>query len=363
MNGTFERSERTDDGAQLIAEQAADWALRREGGGLDAGEQAEFQAWLAQPQCAETYAAVLRVLDLANDIGDSAVLDDVRAEARLAEASAARGRHTRWKTNVAAGLVGGLFVAALAAGYQWHRTSSPERTMLAEVQPAHDVVSLHQTAIGEVSTLQLPDGSEATLNTDTRLEVRFTSQERRVRLVQGQAYFDVTPDARRPFVVEAEDREVTAVGTAFDVWLSAEHFQVVLEQGVVQIERVGVYRGSDERALTVLRPGRSLIVVPGGGEQVVDADVRRHGRWRSGFVEFDNDPLGAAVAEFGRYVDQRITLEDPHIADLRLSGVFRIGDLEPFLGVIGQIFPVRVERSVSGDLALYWREAEAAERR
>ena len=65
--------------------------------------------------------------------------------------------------------------------------------------------------------MPLPDGSFASLNTASRVSVRFTPERRAVRLEEGEAWYQVAHDRARPFVVEAGPVRVQAVGTAFSV--------------------------------------------------------------------------------------------------------------------------------------------------
>src|SRR5687768_13084451 len=77
--------------------------------------------------------------------------------------------------------------------------------------------SAYVTNRGEQRLVRLDDGSRVSLNSDTRLRVEFGTSERRVRLERGEGFFEVAKDVRRPFIVEAGNRQVTALGTTFVV--------------------------------------------------------------------------------------------------------------------------------------------------
>ena len=96
------------------------------------------------------------------------------------------------------------------------------------------------TQIGETRIVPLEDGSVITLNTDSEVSVRFTHSNRDIRLVRGEALFDVAKDAKRPFTVDANGTSVRAVGTSFTVSLLPDRpVEVLVREGVVEIGRSG----------------------------------------------------------------------------------------------------------------------------
>src|SRR6202035_2168216 len=94
----------------------------------------------------------------------------------------------------------------------------------------------YETATGERLAFTLNDGSQVTLDTQSELKVSFSSAERSVRLTRGQAFFEVAKDAKRPFVVEVNNRRFVAVGTAFDVRVDGDQVRVTMVEGTVRVE-------------------------------------------------------------------------------------------------------------------------------
>ena len=92
------------------------------------------------------------------------------------------------------------------------------------------------TRVGEQRVIPLADGSSLSLDTDSRVRVRFTDRQRRIDLVEGQALFNVEHDAGRPFVVYAGKTRVTAVGTVFDVRRAGEEVRVTLVSGAIDVQ-------------------------------------------------------------------------------------------------------------------------------
>ena len=91
------------------------------------------------------------------------------------------------------------------------------------------------TAIGEQRTVPLDDGSRIALNSNSQVKIEFTAERRAVRLLRGEAFFEVAHNRVRPFVVIAGDNEVTAVGTAFEVRYEPDHTDVTLVEGKVNV--------------------------------------------------------------------------------------------------------------------------------
>src|SRR5690606_5015875 len=137
-------------------------------------------------------------------------LPEVRRMRETALASASRSP-VRWRPAAAAAML----AATLGAGVWISRTpADPGPPPVREAAPA---AKRYATKVGERLNVRLEDGSIVALNTATVLEVAYSPGRRDVRLVRGQALFEVARNHDRPFIVTAGDRRVTALGTAFDV--------------------------------------------------------------------------------------------------------------------------------------------------
>lgn len=218
----------------------------------------------------------------------------------------------------------------------------------------HDDGTRYQTAVGERSTVTLKDGSSVVLNTASELRVRFTAAERIVELARGQAYFAVAKDQRHPFVVLAGGRRITALGTAFDVRLDRDQVQVVLVEGRVAVNAVAVPRNRIE-----LEPGERFISKSGTAGSVSTANVASATSWRGGRVVFNATPLADAIAEVNRYRERPITLGDPAIAGLKISGTYRISEVDRFPQALASYYPLEIAARPSGETVLSWRQRYA----
>ncbi len=206
----------------------------------------------------------------------------------------------------------------------------------------------YSTVTGERLTVTLKDGSQVTLNTQTRIKTSFDSGERRVQLEEGQALFEVAKDPLRPFVVLAQGRRFVAVGTAFDVRIDGDRVRVTMVEGTVKVVPRGPARESPDKPGVLLSAGQQLIVdstvADPEPELVSTIDAERVTSWRRGQVIFSDTSLAEAVAELNRYSEQKIVLATPALADLKLSGAFATGRAAVFVEALTTYFPVKVVR-------------------
>lgn len=217
------------------------------------------------------------------------------------------------------------------------------------VAPPAAIATIDFETASQQRLFPMPDGSKATLAPGSAVDLAYTKRERRARLVRGQAYFDVAHDAARPFVVEAEGRLVTALGTRFDVRSDSEGLRVTLLEGSVRVDVPGA---SPAQAAVVLRPGQELLVAPGKPEVVREADTAGAETWRETRLVFDDKPLSEVVAQLNRYAVLQLVIDDPRVAALRITGQFRAGDNARFARGLAKLYPVRAAPDGPGRLKL-----------
>ena len=211
---------------------------------------------------------------------------------------------------------------------------------------------MHASAVGEIRTDTLEDGTEITLNTDTQLQVSYSDTERRVALIRGQALFAVASEPR-PFTVTAAGSETRAHGTLFEIFLGPEAVAVTLIEGSVSVtpQGAGATRGQgagmppgDTGIATRLGPGERLPLRGGAIESLTQVDTDQALAWRSGMLQFRDVTLEEAVAEVNRYSDIRIRVQDKALGQERLSGTFPAGEPEAFATSLELFLPLRAVR-------------------
>lgn len=301
---------------------AADWFMRTLAPGWSARDAVALDAWLAaDPRHRACFDDVAEAWQASGAAAASPGIQALRAEALAARPVLTGPRP--WM-RVAAALL--LAVVLAASGVGAFRVFNPPP----EVQ-------VYRTGVGERATVTLADGSQATLNTASSLAVEYTRSRRGLRLLAGEAWFDVAKNPDRPFVVTAAGHSVTATGTSFDVRLDADRLRVAVSEG-----RVLVAEG-DRTPLAAVSAGQRA-EVRGGAVQVAQAGPVS-GDWRSGRLQFDTVTLAEASAEMNRYRRVPIVLDDAAAGRLRISGVFDAGEGSSFVEALPLTHPVVITRT------------------
>lgn len=330
-----------------IAEVAAAWVLEEEAG-LSLHRNGLLEAWLAE---ADEHVTAYNQARFAYDaVGRQGAEPEMMA---LREA-ALRARSERFGLSPALVAASVAALAVMGFGGWW----AVDRTHMAP-GPKADATSVsnlvvdpdtarYETAVGERSTVTLPDGSIMTLNTASVAQIDYDGSERGVRLLAGQAMFTVAHDRPLPFRVYAGDRVITATGTAFEVYLNGDRVRVALLEGVVKVSPRGKPTVSLTSTDEVLSAGEVLTAGPGLSTSVRSQDVARLVGWRGGLVAFEDTPLSEAVAEINRYTNHPVILTDSSVGRYRVSGTFRVGEPERFARTMSELFPVDLTSSVDG---------------
>ncbi len=298
---------------------AARWFLRSRGAGWSARDAAELEFWLAaDPQHRACFDDVAQSWQASGEAAGTPAVAVIRTQALAARP--ARIRPAPWTQIAAAAAIVVVLAGASLGGLK-----------LLEPQPE---VQIYRTGVGERATIALADGSTATLNTASALAVEYTKTRRGLRLVSGEAWFDVAKNPKRPFVVAAGDHAVTATGTSFDVRLDADRLRVAVTEG-----RVLVASDEDRSTLAAVSAGQRAEV---RGREVLMAQAGPiSGDWRRGQLRFDSASLGEATIEMNRYRKVPIIV-DPAAANLRVSGVFMAGENSSFAEALPLSHPVLV---------------------
>lgn len=334
-------------------EAAAAWIVRVEDGPFSPADQAAFDAWNAEsPTNAAAYARAEAAWRLFDDPPGDPVMDAMRASALAVRSPSRRGLWAGIGVGLAASLLLGVALSTdyLSFGQKAEAPQVAAKSASAPVAaPKAPASGEFATAKGERRTVRLADGTAITLNTDSAIRVGYVAERRLVRLLRGQALFEVAKDAHRPFVVQAGARQVTALGTVFEVRLDADRMKVTLVEGKVVVDEVEDRPddGAPVMVPTVLAPGEALVTADGAKPVLAKIDVDQQLRWREGFVEFNDTTLAEAVAEMNRYSGKQIVVRDGATGNLHVSGVFRTGNPERFAAIVGELLPVH-QRALPG---------------
>lgn len=199
----------------------------------------------------------------------------------------------------------------------------------------------YSTPVGGRETLLLNDGSKIELNTDTVLRYARLGIQREVVLDKGEAYFEVKHDPKHPFIVRANGRQITDIGTKFLVRGSADRLEVAMLEGRVLLSAPHGTNGpsSDLTAGNVAIATANETSVTKRPLEALQEELG----WRSGILVFHHTTLATAIAEFNRYNTHKLVVADPEAAVLTIDGKFRANDVETFAEVAEDVLRLHVE--------------------
>jgi transmembrane sensor len=305
---------------ETVRDEALEWLVEFDAGGVSPEESARFIRWLnASPHHREAFEDLQREwrrIDVVRQLDTGKVDSDV----------AGKWLRRQYDRRGIVPVAIAATVAAVSFGF-W----------LAQVPSVHEAE--YVTNVGEQRVVALHDESLITLNTDTKVEVRYTRDERRVRLLRGEAHFEVASAADCPFIVAAGTGAVRAVGTAFAVRMRGVAVEVTVTEGTVEVlppdkpaDRKALRTTPDRvsttpRMLTErhkLRYGNDVVEVMSA---VTTDEIKRELAWRDGMLDFESTPLSDVIAEAGRYTRNKLIIVDPELEALEFTGYFRAGDV------------------------------------
>lgn len=215
-----------------------------------------------------------------------------------------------------------------------------------------DNVDLYRTDIGQRRTVTLSDGSRVTLNTASTVEVAMSRAERRLRLVRGEALFEVAHDAARPFVVDAGAARFRALGTAFNVRVRPDVVELTVTEGVVAVA-AGETEVDEIPAARIAAGGGAVVRSGAVAPTALDEQhLRQRTAWQDGVLEFDGESLAQVVGEFNRYRRQPIVIGDARLESLRIGGRFEVDEADKFLTALTSSFPIEVIATTDGGALL-----------
>jgi transmembrane sensor len=202
------------------------------------------------------------------------------------------------------------------------------------------------TGVGQQQVRLLRDGTRVVLNTDTRIEVNYDERARRVRLIRGEAWFDVSKRPAWPFIVSVDGQEIRALGTSFIVRHDdTQGLSVTLVEGRISVAPIAPTDEASTQAAQILAPGQRLLIARNHPPTLDRPELTRVTAWERGRVEFEDTPLGDAANEMNRYSKTHVAVADAEVAQLRIGGVFRAGDSDEFVRIVTAAFGLRAERS------------------
>jgi transmembrane sensor len=217
------------------------------------------------------------------------------------------------------------------------------------------------TAIGQNESHKLSDGSVVQLNTNSELLIEYTPTIRRLNLLKGEAHFEVAHDANRPFSVHADNINIVAIGTAFNIELGQPgDIELLVTDGKVLITDQGTAVGQAD--ISALQQDASTIdnlVVSSGEkarlnasnirssdvetEKVTLAQVQNELAWQQGMLVFQGESLLTVLEEVKRYNDIDFDFDGDAIGSIKVAGYFKAGDISGLISTLESNFNIKHE--------------------
>ncbi len=178
------------------------------------------------------------------------------------------------------------------------------------------------TGTGETASLALPDGSTVQMGPESALGIDYGDGQRRVRLLKGEAFFDVVHDAAHPFHVVADMATITDLGTAFEVRRVNDGVDVAVQSGQIRVDD------------TAAAPPVSTDLLAGDWVQFREGALAERGvlrpdevaSWTGGQLVLHERPVAEVIAALRPYYRGMILVRDDAFAERRVSGLYDLRD-------------------------------------
>lgn len=302
--------------------QASDWLILLREEPDSAAVRERFEAWLdADPDHARAWVSVSETFEV---IGETAPeLEKQWRGGGGSDAAAPRRTQRRWLRQPGQRLRRSILAGAIAASLAlWIGPGAMLRLQ-----------SDHVTGTGEVRAMRLADGSTVRLGPDSAIAIDYQTGARSVRLLTGQAWFDVKRDPAAPFRVIAGDVRTTVLGTSFDVRRIGGATGVSVQRGRVRVVDYGVTPATSRE----LAPGQ-WVRIDSSHEVESGADnATLFGGWRDGSLVVRNRPIAEAIENLRPWYHGKIVLMTPELGRKRVDGVYNAREPERALvALVGQ---------------------------
>ncbi len=311
----------------LIKKEAARWYMRMRDAAPDAPERTVFEKWLLSDH---RHQAAYQLI--------TSTMDDFSSTERLKELSGALSQKayfeqsTRRKklSRLGSGLA--MMLLCVGLGMLGHRQYQHWQMTPLSTQ-------VQTTAVAQIVKRTLDDGSVITSNASSALEIVYYRHQRLVKLNRGEAIFEVTKDAERPFVVETQQARVTVLGTRFAVNQLNKKVRISVDHGRVQVARAD----GTEKTLILHDGDVAEIAQPALAPVKVDRNAADSFSFVNGRIVFDRADMFEVAETVSRYRKTAVTAMFPDEESPHVNAVLKVPELEAFIQTLPRSVPVALE--------------------
>ena len=301
---------------ERASREATDWLILLQEEPEDADLRHRFQAWLtADPAHKAAWATTQRTADAIAATRPSGPGRTVVPDTRD------RARRTRWTVAAAAAMAACLAILLV-----------PDLAMHIQAD--------HATATAETRVVDLTDGTRVVLAPESAIAVALQPDTRQVRLLAGEAFFQVSPDPDRPFRVDVRDVSATVLGTAFNIRREDGGASVALAEGRLEVAHTTARPPVSE----TLGPGQVVRVSWAGAVVRTERTPDDIAAWRAGRLVVNDETVAAVIDRLRPHYRGVILLADGDLAGRSVTGVYSLADPLAALRTIGQTHRAKVRR-------------------
>jgi transmembrane sensor len=219
-----------------------------------------------------------------------------------------------------------LLAGGLTIGYL---LQSPKPTL------EQSVSSVIHAPMGSRVSFNLPDGTKGWLNSGSSLTYSIPFNSNRNVALNGEAWFDVTPDQQHPFEISAGNSKVKVLGTSFNVsaYQDAPYIEVVLQQGKVEF-----YPQNQAEKIT-MAPSQKL-VFNNGKVELTATDPSKYEAWTEGKLVFRGDNMAEVARRIERWYNVKVILADEELKQYSFRATFEDDSLEEVMRLLSLTSPI-----------------------
>ena len=275
--------------------QAVDWSIYLEDEADDKELNAKFEKWLAEYD--------INALAWQKTLDATSVIKQTKSVKLFPQSS---GKFINKQPKAKKASLGIIIAAAAAVALVVY--SMPQ---LITYTTAGYITNSH-----EQETINLGDGSKIRLAPSSAIKVSYNANSRNIKLIKGEAFFEVAHNAARPFVVNANATDVTVLGTGFDVRIGDKSTEIGVSHGRVSVAKEGI--------------NKQPILTKGDWTRIYnDGNIARGtmspdfiGSWDNNRLAVVNRPISEVIADLQRYYDGKIIIANSKLGESTITGIF-----------------------------------------
>ena len=328
-----------------LVEHAIEWHLLLHSSEVTEEDRTQFSAWCKlSPQHQMAYERLENLWDKFDGIEPT--LAKVSLESTLSPAKSTANTQSKYLKNPSKGTTLGLLAILFSYG-------------LYHSQPAQIWLAQNKTQIGQQQHITLADGSELTLNTDTALDIDFTGQLRNIKLYKGEVFIKVAKDKTRPLIISTNQGSARALGTQFNVHLIEDSEPIMTQVAVVEssvevCNKPSLFNFNKPECKQV-HAGQLGQYTKNKNLAITSADSQSISSWITGTIALDNQPLPKVLHELQRYSQLHFIFDAATLADMRVSGVLPLNDMNKCLSLLSEKLPIQTRRPFANSILIETR--------